>query len=247
MKQWRSFLVQFLIGAGFIFFFFRSPGTIEWIFGTIMALFLALFVFAIYANYRQKAGRPIMGVTIQAQAQPFAGLQGHNVPLTVTSSDGKMRVCLAMQDYIFILIVCFIFGPGLICLYVFEPEKFNHNLPWFVCVAVVLMCLGSTALFFRYLREILFRKPVVEVGIDAIRLMRGLKQEAVFWQRDITSLQITTSWFHDSDSAGGGCTNYMLSAVTSDGVTHALCITDKKGTIDGLKTESERMLNLTPF
>jgi hypothetical protein len=101
----------------------------------------------------------------------------------------------------------------------------------------------STLAFLHFLREILFRKPVIEVAPDGIRLIRGSKEVSVIRQRDIAHFSVLISSVHVG-SNNTSIPNYMLSAEQSDGKSFPLCITDRKEALYALKADMERMLNI---
>lgn len=237
----KKALLGLLFMTGMMFLFFTHPQLVMNLFGIVFILFLAVFVFAFYASYRQKSGKPIKGVTVsQGGPAPFVGVQGQGILLSTSSQGDTLRIFLSSMDYALILVSCFIFGPGMVALCIFRSP--GMGTPWFVYILLACIVLLCTWLFFYYLRVVMVSKPIIEVTPDAIRLLRGKAEEAIFRKGDIERFEITTSTFHDSDS-NTQTMNYILNVV-SHGALHALCITDKKGTCEGFKWDMERLLNI---
>jgi len=234
-----------------IWLFLFHPASLSGIAGTaivlIFCIIFGVFGFILYAQYRQKKGRPVKGVTVTDNSgtskvpEAFVGMTGRGVCLRVRHADGALRVSLSPYEYTLIIAVCFLFGPGMIGAYLAHHSTYRFNGPWLALAGIAAMTLISTWMFLRYLRIALLRMPMVEVTPEGIRLWRGRTQEAVIWRRDISGLALRASQFLEN---GRSYDNYTLCALLAGGGEKGLCITDIRIVIEDLKSAMERMLNL---
>lgn len=215
----------------------------------VFSLLMLIFGLGLTAYVREKVlhKKPFKNLYLTEKPMPFVGTPGKGIPLAITHEGSRLRVRWALSNYIFVIAGTGFFGPGMIMLWLFNA-KFHDRLahsppPMPMEIMLVILVFVGTAIFFRELREFFFRRPVVEIGVDAIRLCIGpaLTPSRTIWRQDIKGFSVQESAFHSNNYT---CTDYALVADLQDRSLVMLCMTDRQDQILDIKSRATAMLNL---
>lgn len=212
----------------------------------ILAIFAFIFGFGYYAYHRQKTGNPIKGV-ILTDKQAWVGCEGQGLSLRISQENNRIRVRWGVMNYLVVILLTFIFGPGVMFLFVMYPEKINPDVPLPVWIMVGFIMLMAYVACANYIRKLWFEEPMFDVTREGVILLRSNVEVERFRRWDIQALKIEKTMIKTGgtrNSPARWVDNFTLILRAEGGRVCRLCITDNKAQIEQLKAQMESKLSL---
>jgi len=232
MKRWIGYLFIPAFIGGFLAF----PETIMsgfiamWI--VIASLFLLLLVFILLAylfKWKRRKGSDELAVKI-SDSVAYIGSPGQGTPLTIRETPQGTRVEWAWHNYLLVTLVLGCFGPGMILLYLVEPETLNDDIPLPI-LALLILLVGLCCYFcIHYAREFFFNRPYLLLSASSIEYGKGKARLHSLHPSQIRRLSLRHHTYRTAEY-NEEVPNYILQAETEDGKIHPLCISDREDQI----------------
>ncbi len=238
-----------LMFAGFFHYPAQARQTIMYIIygGMGIGLLGFLFVFCSLA-WRRFFPESFKKSGITIQDQPSLGLvgsEGQGSSLRITKTQEGITVTWSPMDYIFILLITFLFGPGLITCASLQYDKVVAKTPGLALSIMFIVCGVSLAAFISTLWKLLHNPRLLIKG-NGIEFWRGRQLVKTLWSHQIDKLftENHTYVYQGESGANLSCPNFILTAGMKDASQERLCISDKQAQIEQLKSDIEKQMLL---
>lgn len=235
----RAVIWQLVIFALLGVLFFTRPDIVMGFFmGVLWLVFLLLLGMAGVYAFLKLSGRKAESLGIRLIYDGnlpegiWVGSKGANLPLSIKEESRGLRIGWPDRNYILIIIFMTMFGPGLLALYCFQPERFHLVMPLPMQVMGGAVWLVAWWALITTVRRYFFQKPTLLISAQSIILQEGTKIKKTLWNRDITGIGVSEVICTSTDAPP--VTNYILVATSADGTREGLCITDKQNQIGQL-------------
>jgi hypothetical protein len=163
----------------------------------------------------------------------FPGLQNS---LKVERLPEGTRCRVSTGTYVFVLAGTAIFGPAVIYLLYFTPEKLEPHTPRLILGAVWFLSLLSSAVFVRYALGCPRFKAVYSTGEIVYYAWWGSRASLVLRRSEVRDIAVEERPFLDE---GTRVPNYYLIVTTYEDKRYALCVSIDRQMILALKSDLE--------